>query len=76
MLLQFLRQAPGRWFFHSELILTLGRSKGELDWALQYLVREGQVESRLTELPERKPILRYRFNDVKESSQHHEQRRS
>lgn len=37
----------------------LGRSKGEIDWALQYLVREGQVESRLTELPARKPVLRY-----------------
>jgi len=39
VLLRFLRQAPGRWFFHSELVLTLGRSKGEIDWALLYLVR-------------------------------------
>lgn len=61
VLLRFLRQSPGRWFFHSELILALGRSKGEIDWALGYLVREGQVESRLTELPARKPVLRYRL---------------
>lgn len=61
VLLRFLRQAPGRWFFHSELVLALGRSKGEIDWALLYLVREGQVESRLTELPARKPVLRYRL---------------
>ncbi|WP_233626332.1 MULTISPECIES: hypothetical protein [unclassified Delftia] len=60
VLLRFLRQAPGRWFFHSELVLALGRSKGEIDWALQYLVRECQVESRLTELPARKPVHRYR----------------
>ncbi|MXN30002.1 hypothetical protein [Delftia sp. CH05] len=62
VLLRFLRQAPGRWFFHAELVLALGRSKGEIDWALLYLVREGQVESRLTELPGRKPVLRYRLN--------------
>jgi hypothetical protein len=61
VLLRFLRQAPGRWFFHSELVLALGRSKGEIDWALLYLVRERQVESRLTELPARKPVLRYRL---------------
>ena len=51
--LRYLRQAPGRWFFHSELVLALGRSKGEVDWALQYLVRCGLVESRLTYLPAR-----------------------
>jgi len=61
VLLRFLRQAHGRWFFHSELVLFLGRSKGKFDWALQYLVRAGQVESRLTELPARKPVLRYRL---------------
>jgi hypothetical protein len=61
VLLRFLRQAPGHWFFHSELVLALGRSKGEIDWALLYLVRNGLVEGRLTELPARKPVLRYRF---------------
>lgn len=61
VLLLFLRQAPRRWFFHAELVLALGRSKGEIDWALLYLVREGQVESLLTELPARKPVLRYRL---------------
>lgn len=61
VLLRFLRQSPGRWFFHSELVLALGRSKGEIDWALLYLVREGLVDSRLTELPARKPVLRYRL---------------
>lgn len=61
VLLRFLRQSPGRWFFHSELILILGRSKGEMDWALGYLVRGGLVESRLTALPARKPVKRYRM---------------
>lgn len=67
VLLRFLRRNPGRWFFHSELVLALGRSKGEIDWALLYLVREGAVESRLTELPARKPVLRYRW----EAEPHH-----
>lgn len=61
VLLRFLRQSPGRWFFHYELILALGRSKGEIDWALGFLVRERLAESRLTELPARKPVLRYRL---------------
>jgi len=61
VLLRFLYQSPGRWFFHAELIMALGRSKGEMDWALGYLVREGLVEGRLTELPARKPVLRYRL---------------
>jgi len=61
VLLRFLRQAPGRWFFHSELILALGRSKGEIDWALGYLTRTGLVDSCLTELPARKPVLRYKL---------------
>nr|WP_224985910.1 hypothetical protein [Delftia acidovorans]MCA1066741.1 hypothetical protein [Delftia acidovorans] len=64
VLLRYLRRSPGRWFFHSELVLALGRSKGEIDWALLYLVREGQVESRLTELPARKPVLRYRLSAI------------
>ena len=61
MLLRYLRQSPGRWFFHAELILALGRSKGEMDRALGYLVKEGLVESRLTELPARKRVLRYKI---------------
>lgn len=62
VLLRFLRQAPGRWFFHFELMLALGRSKGELDWALGYLVRKGVVERKFTELPARKSVLRYKLN--------------
>lgn len=37
VLLRFLRLHPLRWFFHVELVVALGRSKGEVDWALQYL---------------------------------------
>lgn len=70
------RNPPGEWHrraaavftpepralvFHYELVLALGRSKGEIDWALLYLVRGGQLLSRLTELPGRKPVLRYRL---------------
>ena len=61
VLLRYLQRTPGRWFFHSELVLALGRSKGEVDWALQYLVRVGRVEGRLTDLPGRKPVMRYQL---------------
>lgn len=61
VLLRFLRCAPGRWFFHNELVLALGRSKGEIDWALLYLVQHRLVDSRMTDLPGRKPVLRYRL---------------
>lgn len=61
VLLRHLRQMPERWFFHHELLLALGRSKGEIDWALQYLTGRGLVQGRLTELPGRKPVMRYRL---------------
>lgn len=64
MLLRYLRRSPGRWFFHAELIMALGRSKGEIDWALGYLVREGLVQRRLTELPARKPVLSYMMQET------------
>ena len=64
MLLRYLRRSPGRWFFHAELIMALGRSKGEIDWALGYLVREGLVQRRLTELPARRPVLRYMMQET------------
>lgn len=62
VLLRYLRQRPGCWFFRYELVLALGCSKGETDWALLYLVRERLVESRVTELPARKPVLLYRIS--------------
>ena len=61
VLLQFLRRSPERWFFHHELVMALGRSKGEIDWALLYLVQQSLVESRLTDIPSRKPVLRYQL---------------
>ena len=61
VLLRYLKQQPGRWFFHAELVLSLGRSKGEVDWALQYLAAQNLLESRETELIGRKPVLRYRL---------------
>jgi len=60
-LLRHLQQMPDRWFFHCELVLALGRSKGEIDWGLQYLTGRGLVQAKLTELPGRKPVLRYRL---------------
>lgn len=60
-LLRYLQRLPERWFFHCELVLELGRSKGEVDWALQYLLGRGMVQGRLTELPGRKPVMRYRL---------------
>ena len=59
VLLRFLRAHPGRWFFHPELVLTLGRSKGEVDWALQYLARLELIDSEMSCLPGRKPVMRY-----------------
>ena len=59
VLLRFLRAHPGRWFFHPELVLTLGRSKGEVDWALQYLARLELIDSEMSSLPGRKPVMRY-----------------
>ena len=59
VLLSYLRRNPGRWFFHSELVLALGRSKGEVDWAIQFLKELGHISGRATELPGRKPVMRY-----------------
>jgi len=59
VLLRFLRQHPQRWFFHPELVLALGRSKGEVDWALLYLSGQGLIVARETALPGRKSVLRY-----------------
>ena len=61
VLLRYLRQCPQRWFFHPELVLTLGRSKGEIDWALQYLAGQGLISAEVADLPGRKAVLRYRL---------------
>lgn len=61
VLLQFLRRSPQRWSFHHELVMTLGRSKSEIDWALLYLVQQSLVASRLTDLPSRKPVLHHQL---------------
>lgn len=63
VLLRYLRVHPGRWFFHPELVLTLGRSKGEIDWALQYLGAQGHIEAVAVELQGRKAVMRYRLMD-------------
>lgn len=64
VLLRYLRQHPQRWFFHPELVLTLGRSKGEIDWALQYLAGQGLIASEMADLPGRKAVMRYRLRQV------------
>lgn len=61
VLLRFLRLHPLRWFFHPELVLALGRSKGEVDWALQYLAGQGFILAETAELPGRKPVARYKL---------------
>ena len=33
-----------RWRTHSEVVLALGRSKGEAEWALAHLVEAGKLE--------------------------------
>jgi len=59
VLLRYLQQNRGRWFFHQELVQTLGRSKGEVDWALQYLAKLELIQSEVSSLPGRKPVMRY-----------------
>lgn len=61
VLLRFLRGSPQRSFFHSELVLALGRSKGEVDWALFFLKENGYIDAREVDLPGRKPVMRYRL---------------
>lgn len=61
VLLRFLQVHPARWFFHPELVLALGRSKGEVDWALQYLAGQGFILAETAELPGRKPVARYKL---------------
>lgn len=58
-LLRVLRINPGRWFWHAELKFILGRSKGELDWALRYLVSQGVVRAEMVARHGRKPAMRY-----------------
>ncbi|MEY2250353.1 hypothetical protein [Comamonas sediminis] len=59
MLLRFLQASPKRSYYHSELVLALGRSKGEVDWALVYLKESQLVKAVVVELPGRKPVMRY-----------------
>ena len=58
--LQFLQCQPSQWFFHHELTLALGRSKGKLDWALRHLVSCGLVESTVHKESQRAPVYKYR----------------
>lgn len=58
--LRFLQRQPSRWFFHGELTLALGRSKGKVDWALRQLVRSGLVESVVHKESQRAPVYKYR----------------
>lgn len=59
MAMRFFKQWPGRWFFHWELCLALGRSKGEVDWALIQLRKIGWLESKEYQDPGRAPVNRY-----------------
>lgn len=63
VLLRYFRSNPTRWFFHAELVLTLGRSKGEVDWALVFLTRLGLIEATQTALPGKKPVMRYALTE-------------
>lgn len=61
VLLRYLRQSPARWFYHYELVMALGRSKGEIDWALIYLARVESIQAEEADLPGRKAVMRYRL---------------
>lgn len=64
-LMRYMRQWPARWFMHSELVLALGRTKGEVDWALIYLCRQGLLCAHEVALPGRKSAMRYRWSGNK-----------
>lgn len=66
--LTFLKSQPKRWLFHHELILALGRSKGEVDWALQQLVKLGLVETVEHKERSRAPVFKYRYREEAGSS--------
>lgn len=57
--MRFFLRSPGRWFFHWELCLALGRSKGEIDWALIQLQKIGWIEAAEYQDPGRAPVNRY-----------------
>lgn len=62
MALRFMRRAPkGRWYSYGELALGLGRSKGEVDWALRQLRALKLVEAIPFQEPGRPQTLRYRL---------------
>lgn len=61
VLLRFLERNPCRWFLHQELVLTLGRSKGEIDWAVRYLAQQGLAMAEMVDMPGRKAVMRYRL---------------
>lgn len=63
-LLRYLAMHPARWFYHPELVLALGRTKGEVDWALQYLAGQGRIAAEAAELPGRKAVMRYRLRQA------------
>lgn len=60
---RLLRQHPRRWFFRAELNLLLGRSRGEVDWAVIYLARMGRITEQACDIPGRKPVMRYRLRE-------------
>lgn len=43
--LEFLREHPGRFFRHSQIVQGCGRSKVAVDWALAYLRELGLAEA-------------------------------
>ena len=69
-LLRVLKINPGRWFWHSELILMLGRSKGEIDWALRYLTGQGVIRAEVVSRHRKKPAMRYALVRTKPATVH------
>lgn len=63
-------QSPARWFFHYELVMALVRSKGEIDWALQFLRDLRHIKSEEVALPGRKSVFRYSLCKLSHSGQH------
>lgn len=61
MLLCYLRQHPARWHGHQELVLTLGRSKNEVDWGIKYLVRQHLLVAEQVHRPGGGAVMRYRL---------------
>lgn len=60
--LGYFKANPSRWLRQSEVVLALGRSRGEAEWALDTLVKSGHIFCEQVHLrPSMNPFSQYRY---------------